>query len=155
MISYAQQLTFTKSGDTTPELRWQNFFYDNTVQLFIYVTFTCSNFVNSLEGAAGGLTIEIPYSISLENQMLNYMQQGYIVQAQLLQLKEPASTTTGFTGATIISTYVGRIENISSNLQTLDIQLINLLDLSSALAPPRKVTASLIKGVPSTLRQAL
>jgi len=160
ILDYAQRLIFTQQvvsgpSTTTSFVRWQNYFHNTTTPGgYQYKTFTCSSFTNAIDGEVGTFKIELPYTMPLEKQILDFSKNKVTVRAEMIQLRPSNITNKDFTGNTLISAYVGRIGVIECTLTVLTVELINLIDISTATAPPRKITASLIKGVPSTLRQS-
>jgi len=160
ILDYAQRLIFTQQVVRGPSVittfvRWQNYFHNTiTSDGYEYKTFTCSSFTNAVDGEVGTFKIELPYTISLEKQILDFSKNKATVRAETIQLTPSNITNKNFTGNTLISAYVGRIGTIECTLSVLGVELINLIDITTATAPPRKITASLIEGVPSTLRQS-
>lgn len=159
IIDYAQRLVFTQN--VTPNAltqtiaSWQNYFLNTkTTDGYDYKTFTCSTFTNAIDGEVGTFKIEFPYTVSLEKQLLEFSKNKLTVRAETVQLTQSNVTNKNFVRSTLISAYTGRIGQIECTLSVLTLELINLIDMSTATAPPRKITASLIKGVPSTIRQS-
>lgn len=161
ILDYAQRLIITQttfSGAvviSSPTIFWQNYFINTkTSDGYEYKSFTCSTFANGIQGETGNFTIEFPYTRSVEQQLLQFSNNKALIRAETMQLTSANVSGNNFTRSTLISAYVGRIEEFSTNLTTITLGLINAIDLATAYAPPRKITASLVKGVPSTLRQS-
>lgn len=154
-IDYAQRLTFTQNVAPTSTVSWQNYFNNiKTKDGYDYKTFTCSTFTNAIDGEVGTFKVQFPYSISLEKQLLDFSKNKLTVRAETVQLTQSNIKNKNFVRSTLISAYTGRIGQIECTLSVLTLELTNLIDISTATAPPRKITASLIKGVPSTIRQS-
>lgn len=129
--------------------RWQNFFIDQEVNGFAFKAFNTSDILMNRSADEGGLGLEL----AATNRNLQFFETAisneYLAQLTLYEMQVTSALPKNINGATVVARFTGEVLGMSTDLETIEVEVGAAIDAISGDIPGRKITTSLVGRLPT------
>ena len=141
----AVRLKFYKDGVTYAQ--WQNFWVNQTIDGYAFVSFTTGEILMNRTADEGGITLSVAATNAHLQLFETAIANEHLCLIEVLEM--PIGASYDPAQSTLIARFVGEVVAMQTDLTKIDVELGAAMDAISGDIPGRKITTSLVGRLPS------
>lgn len=152
MANRAQSQYLRIFDETATYVRWQNFYYNQTVtwdsNSWIYTPFTVNALIGTATQAAAGISVTAPALQGTVAAFSNAIDNNYLCEIKMYEFDSRLSQAEPQAGQLLIGSFIGEVVGLGGSFNEIEASIGSSLAPVGSQVPPRTFSSRLVGNPP-------